>query len=112
MSTEDRRVGQVRTICQTAMGCARVVAKNDPGDDTFAYERQTYQRRKLRALQVTNLIRDRQQIEAALHCIIDLCMTAGEAKDAARLLSRISSPTICETIMRSHPVLARMGPII
>jgi len=107
MSGEDRRVNQVKTICQTAMGCARVVAKNDPTNRAFAYERETYQRRKLRAIQVTNLITDREQFETALHSIIELCMAAGETTDAARLLGKISSPDICMAILKSHPRLAR-----
>jgi hypothetical protein len=107
MSAEDRKVSQVKTICQAAMGCARVVARNDPANRTFAYERQTYQRRKLRAIQVTNLITDRLQFETALHSIIDLCMAAGETSDAARLLGKISSPDICMAILKAHPTLAR-----
>ena len=107
MSAEDHRVNQVKTICQTAMGCARTVAKNDPANRAFAYERQTYQRRKLRAIQVTNLITDRQQFESALQSIIELCMAAGETADAARLLGKITSPDICMAILRSHPKLAR-----
>ena len=112
MSAADRRVSQVETICRTAMGCARVVAQKDPADRAYDYERQTYQRRKLRAIQVTNLITDRQQLEAALRHVIDLCMAAGETQDAARLLGKISSPAICDAILKSHPALARAGPII
>ena len=116
MSAEDlrvsQRVSQVETICRTAMGCARVVAKNDPTDRTFAYERETYQRRKLRALQVTNLIEDRLQFETALAHVIDLCMAAGEIRDAARLLGKITNSDTCMAILRAYPALADAGPIV
>ena len=91
------------------MGCAQAVAQQDPADDTFAYERQTYQRRKLRAIQVTNLIADRLQFEMALQSIIDLCMAADEIDDAGRLLGKISDAAIREEILKSHPMLQRLA---
>ena len=105
MSAEDHRVNQVRTICQTAMGCAKAVAQKDPAENAFAYERQTYQRRKLRAIQVTSLIADRLQFEMALRSIIDLCMAAAEIDDAGKLLGMIANVAVREEILRSHPIL-------
>ena len=91
------------------MGCAQAVAQQDPADSAFAYERQTYQRRKLRAIQVTNLIADRLQFEMALQSIIDLCMAANELDDAGRLLGKISDVAVREEILKSHPMLQRLA---
>ncbi len=105
MSAEEHKVIQVNTICQIAKGCARVVAVSDPGNHKFEYERETYRKRKLRALQITNLIADRFYFETALHSIIDLCVAANELDDARRMLGTISVDTIRKSILKAHPEL-------
>ena|SRR5215470_14560763 len=105
MSVEEHRVIQVNTICQIAKGCARVVAAGDPGNSKYQYERETYRKRKLRALQITNLIGDRFYFETALHSIIDLCVVANELDDARKILRTISVDTIRKSILKTHPEL-------
>jgi hypothetical protein len=105
MSAEERKVLQVQALCRLALGCARVVAAKDPKDDTFRYERETYRKRKLRAMQVTNSISDHFYFETALHSIIDLCMAANEVEDARRMLDKISIDAIRDAIGKSHPRL-------
>ena len=105
MSAEEHKVIQVNTICQIAKGCARVVAVSDPANHKFEYERETYRKRKLRALQITNLIADRFYFETALHSIIDLCVAANELDDARRMLGTISVDTIRKSILKAHPEL-------
>ena len=105
MSAEEHKVIQVNTICQIAKGCARVVAGSDPANHKFEYERETYRKRKLRALQITNLIADRFYFETALHSIIDLCVAANELDDARRMLGTISVDTIRKSILKAHPEL-------
>src|SRR6266851_3325359 len=89
MSAEEHKVIQVNTICQIAKGCARVVAVSDPDNGKYEYERETYRKRKLRAL----------------HSIIDLCVAANELDDARRMLGTISVDTIRKSILKAHPEL-------
>jgi|SRR5262249_50757528 len=105
MSAEEHKVIQVNTICQIARGCARVVAAGDSADSKFHYEQETYRKRKLRALQITNLIADRFYFETALHSIIELCVAANELDDARKMLGRISVDTIRKSILKAHPEL-------
>jgi hypothetical protein len=106
MSAEEQKVLQVRAMCKIAMGCAAVVA-NNLSDNAFEYEKTTYQKRKLRAIQITKSIGDEFCFETALHSIIDLCVTANEMHDAARLFKMISVDAIREEILKSHPKLQR-----
>jgi hypothetical protein len=107
MSAEERKVLQVRAMCKVAMGCAEVVAANGSHDHAFEYERETYQKRKLRAIQITNSIRDRFYFETALQSVIDLCVVANDMDDAGKLFRMISVDDIRAELLRSHPVLAR-----
>ena len=107
MSAEEQKVLQVRSICQIALGCAKVVAKSPADDDRFKYERDTYRKRKLRALQVANLIADRFYFETALHSIIDLCIAANEMDDARKIFATISIDPIRNAILKSHSILQR-----
>jgi pentatricopeptide repeat protein len=105
MSTEEYRVLQVQALCRIALGCAKVVATEDPADDAHRYERETYRKRKLRAMQITNLINDHFYFETALRSVIDLCMAANEVEDARKLLDRMSIDDIRNAIRKSHPTL-------
>jgi hypothetical protein len=107
MSAEEQKVIQVRAMCQVAKGCAKVVAAHDADDDTYEYEKETYQKRKLRAIQITKSIGDRFYFETALHSIIDLCVVANEMDDAGRLFKLISVDVIRDSILKTHPMLAR-----
>ncbi len=89
------------------MGCAEVIAANDSSDDRYEYEKETYQKRKLRAIQITKLIEDRFQFETALHSLIDLCIAANEMDDARKLFRMISIDAIRASILKSHPTLER-----
>ena len=105
MSAEEYKVLQVQALCRIASGCAKVVAEKDPKDEAYRYERETYRKRKLRAMQITNSINDHFYFETALRSIIDLCMTANEAEDARKLLDRMSIDDIRDAIRKSHPTL-------
>jgi hypothetical protein len=107
MSSEEHKVIQVRAMCKVAAGCAKVVAARDVNHDAYEYEKETYQKRKLRAIQITKSIEDRFYFETALHSIIDLCVAANEMDDAGRLFKLISVETIRDTILKSHPALQR-----
>ena len=107
MSSEEQKVIQVRAVCKVATGCARVVARHDSSVDAYEYEKETYQKRKLRAIQIAKSIEDRFYFETALHSIIDLCITANELDDAGKLFKLISVDTIRDTILKSHPALQR-----
>lgn len=86
------------------MGCAEVVAAD--GDHAFEYERETYQKRKLRAIQITQSIHDRFYFETALQSVIDLCVVANDMDDAGKLFRLISVDDIRSALLRSHPALA------
>jgi pentatricopeptide repeat protein len=105
MSAEEYKVLQVQALCRIALGCAKVVAEKDPKGDTYRYERETYRKRKLRAMQITNSINDHFYFETALRSIIDLCMAANEVEDARKLLDRMSIEDIRNAIRKSHPTL-------
>jgi hypothetical protein len=107
MSAEERKVLQVRAMCQVAAGCAKVVATHRPGDHAFEYEQETYRKRKLRAIQITKSIQDRFYFETALQSIIDLCIAANEMEDAGRLFRMISVDAIRDALLKSHPRLQR-----
>jgi hypothetical protein len=107
MAAEEQKVLQVRAMCKVASGCARVVAEHRAGDHSFEYEQETYQKRKLRAIQITKSIEDRFYFETALQSIIDLCVTANEMDDAGKLFKLISVDVIRDTILKEHPGLAR-----
>src|SRR6266436_7000632 len=107
MSGEERKVLQVRAMCQVARGCAEVVATHDPGDHAYEYEKETYQKRKLRAIQITKSIGDRFYFETALGSIIDLCVVANEMEDAGKLFKLISVDVIRDSLLKVHPTLQR-----
>jgi len=107
--SEERKVLQVRAMCQVARGCAQVVAKGNGGDSAYEYEKETYRKRKLRAIQITNSIQDRFYFETALQSIIDLCVTANEIDDAGKLFRVISVDTIRDQVLKSHPLLQRVS---
>jgi hypothetical protein len=109
MSGEERKVLQVRAMCQVARGCAEVVATHDPADHAYEYEKETYRKRKLRAIQITKSIQDRFYFETALHSIIDLCIAANEFDDARRLFRMISVDVIRDQLLKSHPRLGRLN---
>jgi pentatricopeptide repeat protein len=105
MAAEEYKVIQVQALCRIALGCAKVVAAKGSADDAYGYERETYRKRKLRAMQITNSINDHFYFETALHSIIDLCMAAGEVEDARRMLERMSIGEIRDAIRKAHPAL-------
>ena len=107
MAAAEQRVAQVKAMCQVARGCAQVMAVGDPSDPRYEYEKETYQKRKLRAIQITKLIEDRFHFETALHSIIDLCVAANEMDDAGKLFKMISVDAIRQSILKSHPKLER-----
>jgi hypothetical protein len=105
MPGEEYKVLQVQALCRISLGCAKVVATGDPADHSHRYERETYRKRKLRAMQITNSIDDHFYFETALQSIIDLCMAANEVEDARKLLERISIDDISNAVRKSHPTL-------
>jgi pentatricopeptide repeat protein len=105
MPAEEYKVLQVQALCRIALGCAKVVAEKDAADAAYRYERETYRKRKLRAMQVTNSIDDPFYFETALRSIIDLCMAANEVEDARKMLDRMSIDDIRDGIRKSHPTL-------
>jgi hypothetical protein len=105
MSGEEYKVLKVQALCRIALGCAKVVAEKHAMDDRYRYERETYRKRKLRAMQIANSIDDHFYFETALRSIIDLCMTANEAEDARKMLDRMSIDDIRDAIRKSHPTL-------
>jgi hypothetical protein len=107
MAAAEQRVAQVKAMCQIARGCAQVIAVGDLSDPRYEYEKETYQKRKLRAIQITKLIEDRFHFETALHSIIDLCVAANEMDDAGKLFKMISVDAIRQSILQSHPKLER-----
>jgi hypothetical protein len=107
MAAAEQRVAQVKAMCQIARGCAQVIAVGDLSDPRYEYEKETYQKRKLRAIQITKLIEDRFHFETALHSIIDLCVTANEMDDAGKLFKMISVDAIRQSILQAHPKLER-----
>ena len=107
MAAAEQRVAQVKAMCQIARGCAQVIAVGDLSDPRYEYEKETYQKRKLRAIQITKLIEDRFHFETALHSIIDLCVTANEMDDAGKLFKMISVDAIRQSILQAHPMLER-----
>ena len=107
MAAAEQRVAQVQAMCEVARGCAQVIAVGDRGDPRYEYEKETYQKRKLRAIQITKLIEDRFQFETALRSIIDLCVAANEMDDAGKLFKMISVDAIRQSILKSHPKLER-----
>ena len=107
MAAAEQRVAQVQAMCEVPRGCAQVIAVGDLGDPRYEYEKETYQKRKLRAIQITKLIEDRFHFETALHSIIDLCVTANEMDDAGKLFKMISDDAIRQSILQAHPKLER-----
>jgi hypothetical protein len=107
MAAAEQRVAQVKAMCQIARGCAQVIAVGDLSDPRYEYEKETYQKRKLRAIQITKLIEDRFHFETALHSIIDLCVAANEMDDAGKLFKMISVDAIRQSILQAHPMLER-----
>ena len=113
MSAEERKVLQVRAMCQVAKGCAKVIATQKPGmaqgadDHVFEYEKETYQKRKLRAIQIAKSIQDQFYFETALQSIIDLCIAANEMDDAGKLFGMISVDVIRDQLLKAHPRLQR-----
>src|SRR5260370_14409804 len=102
---EAEKVLRVKLLCKVTMGSDETVATNDTNDEMYEYEKERYQKNKLKAMQMTNAIVDRFYFEAALHNIIDLCLAAGEVSDAIKIFGTITVDPIRNSILESHPRL-------
>src|SRR5258708_16457437 len=87
---EAEKVLRVKLLCQVTLGSAETVATHDTNDEMYEYEKERYQKNKLKAMQMANSIVDRFYFEPALQNIIDLCLAATELSDAITIFNTIT----------------------
>lgn len=103
--SEEQKILQIKALCQLTISSAEMVKSQNKDDVMFEYEQERYAKSKLRALQTARTIVDEFYFSAALHPIIDLCVAAGDVRDAAQLLTKVSADVVREAILEDHPGL-------
>ena len=91
---------RIRAICDAAAASAAGSARND------TREGERYERAAKVAMEIAMKISDGLMRDAAVHRIVDLCMTANDLKTAQILFRAIHASWIRETVQRDHPTLA------
>ncbi|MGK7059448.1 MULTISPECIES: hypothetical protein [Bradyrhizobium] len=91
---------RIRAICDAAAASAAGSARND------TREGERYERAAKVAMEIAMKISDGLMRDAAVHRIVDLCMTANDLKTAQILFRAIHASWIREAIQRDHPTLA------
>ena len=96
---------RIRDICRSASDSAEKVAV--PGGKNNQHEFQRYERAARAAMETAMKISDDLLRDTGVRQIIDLCLTADDARTARILFRAIQAPSIREEVLRDHPLLAQ-----
>ena len=94
---------RIRDICRSAADSAQRVGA--PGGKDHQDEFARYERAARAAMETAMKIGDDLLRDSAVRQIIDLCLTADDARTARILFRAIQAPSIREDVLRDHPLL-------
>jgi hypothetical protein len=96
---------RIRDICRSASDSAEKVGA--PGGKSNQHEFQRYERAGRAAMETAMKIGDDLLRDTAVRQIIDLCLTADDARTARILFRAIQAQSIREEVLRDHPLLGQ-----
>ena len=96
---------RIRDICRAAADSAAKAGA--PGGKSQQHDFQRYERAARAAMETAMKISDDLLRDTAVRQIIDLCLTADDARTARILFRAIQAPSIREEVLRDHPLLAQ-----
>ena len=107
-ASDEKTAIQVWMICQAGETNAELVGEwyNHPPDEFIMDQHGRYIRWRERALTLARTIADEFHRSAAMHKIVDLCMTAKDFDEAKLVFASITIDSIRKAISESHPALA------
>ena len=94
---------RIRDICRSATDSAGYAGT--PGGKNQQYEFQRYENAARAAMETAMKIGDDLLRDTAVRQIIDLCLTADDARTARILFRAIQAQSIREEVLRDHPLL-------
>ena len=95
---------RIRDICRSAADSA---AKAGVASKNQQHEFQRYERAARAAMETAMKIGDDLLRDTAVRQIIELCLTADDARTARILFRAIQAQSIREDVLREHPLLAQ-----
>jgi hypothetical protein len=96
---------RIRDICHAAADSAEKVGA--PGGKSLQHEFQRYERAARAAMETAMKIGDDLLRDTGVRQIIDLCLTADDARTARILFRAIQAQSIREEVVRDHPLLGQ-----
>jgi hypothetical protein len=96
---------RIRDICHAAADSAEKVGA--PGGKSLQQEFQRYERAARAAMETAMKIGDDLLRDTGVRQIIDLCLTADDARTARILFRAIQAQSIREEVVRDHPLLGQ-----
>ena len=99
---------KIRDICRSAVDSAAKTGSlaGDRNSDKQQYDVQRYEHAARAAMEIAMKITDDLLRDTAVRQIIDLCLTADDARTARILFRAIQAQSIREEVLRDHPLLA------
>ncbi len=91
---EAKKVMQVKIGCQ--MAAMSIEGLDDEDDETREYESKRFEERKRKALDLANKIEDDFYHGMATHCVVSLCLKAGQVDEAKELIGWIRDDWVKE----------------
>ena len=100
---------RIREICASAADSAAKAGSptGDRDDERQRHEVQRYERAARAAMEIAMKISDDLLRDSAVRQIIDLCLTADDARTARILFRAIQAQSIREEVVRDHPLLGQ-----
>src|SRR5580700_11597019 len=96
---------RIRDICRSATDSAAKAGA--AGGKNQQQEFQRYERAARAAMETAMKISDDLLRDTSVRQIIDLCLTADDARTARILFRAIQAPSIREDVLRDHPLLGQ-----
>jgi hypothetical protein len=101
---EEGALKKVRTLCQMYGGSAKNVGSGEFSVDEAMgqYEVDRYERGRKETLEIPIRLKDEFYRDAALHCVLNMCMKANDLKFATAIAKAISVETVQDAIVKEH----------
>ena len=97
---------KIRVICRAAADSARRVGDAaDLSNSKIRRDVERYERAARAAMEIAMKVSDELMRDAAVRQIVELCMTANDAKTARPLFRAIQTAAIREDVLKIHPKL-------
>jgi hypothetical protein len=103
IDVEAQVLTKIRNMCAVAAASANSFAQS-AYDDLAKGEKQRFDSAKRMSLELAKNITDASYRDAALQCIVELCMKANDIETARILVRGIQTGMIREKLLEEHPV--------